>query len=136
MSFNLREHIAKIRQKMHPVQAQLRQKYDDRIGSFKLVSQNGYLLIGKIAAAISLAVWNVMLWITTIPGPMGIITSVTAVALEGTGLWCLMVYNRATKEYRRTLLFWTKVLFGFSLAHAVLSIIHYTGFWFPPKSQF
>jgi hypothetical protein len=131
MPFSLKEHIEKIRATMHPAQRAQVETQDEQIKSHTPVGRGGWLTIAKIIAGVALAFWNIRLFVHTIPGWRGWITGLMAASLEYTAFYCVTNFTRTVGFHKFLMGFWAIVLMGFSLVHATLSIIDFTGYTWP-----
>lgn len=105
-----------------------RAKQDKEIKNYTLVGNKGWLTACKVLVCLLLAAWNAHFFITTIPGFMGILTAIVAISVEITALYCVHNYTRSVDEHKVWLGRFAVILGGFSLIHAVLAIIDYTGY--------
>jgi hypothetical protein len=113
---------------LNPGQKQQRAAQDKEIKNYTLVGNKGWLTACKILVCVLLAGWNAHFFITTIPGLMGYFTAFVAISVEITALYCVHNYTRSVDEHKLWLGRFAVILGGFSLMHAVLAIIDYTGY--------
>jgi hypothetical protein len=113
---------------INPDQRRQRAAQDKEIKNYTLVGNKGWLTACKILVCLLLAGWNAHFFITTIPGLMGYFTAFVAISVEITGLYCIHNYIRSVDAHKLWLGRFAVILGGFSLLHAVLAIIDYTGY--------
>ncbi|MGH9849028.1 MAG: hypothetical protein ACREBD_04145 [Blastocatellia bacterium] len=107
---------------------QQRSAQNAEIKNYTLVGNKGWLTVCKILVCILLAGWNAHLFVRTIPGWMGIFTAFVAISVEITALYCVHNFTRSVDEHKLWLGRFAVVLGVFSLMHAVLAIVDYTGY--------
>jgi hypothetical protein len=113
---------------INPGQKQQRAAQDKEIKNYTLVGNKGWLTYCKVMVCVLLAVWNGNLFVSTIPGSMGRFTAFVAINLEGMALYCVHNYTRSVDGHKKCLGRFAVILGVFSLIHAVLAIVHYTGY--------
>jgi TRAP-type uncharacterized transport system fused permease subunit len=113
---------------LDPDQERQRKQLDEEMRRYTLVGDGGWLTWVKVAVALLLGAWNAHLFVSTIPGWMGILTAVVAIHLEGTALYCVHNYPRSIGTHKKCLGGFAIILGVFSLTHAVFAIVRYTGY--------
>lgn len=114
--------------RINPGQEGQRHALNGEIENYTLVGNKGWLTWCKLLVGFLLAVWNGHLFISTIRGKMGVFTAAVAISLEITALYCVHNYTRSVGGHKAWLGRFAVILGGFSLVHAVIAIVDYTGY--------
>jgi hypothetical protein len=109
-------------------QTRQREAQDKELRDYTLVGNKGLLNYFKFTVGILLGVWNMHLFITTIPGWEGWFTAFVAINLELMALYCIHNYPRSVGNHKRWLGVFAVICFAFSLTHATFAIISHTGY--------
>jgi hypothetical protein len=130
----LKDEIDNLRASMPDAQRRQLEQQDKQIEQYSMVGPGGWPAFLKLLIGVGLAVWNVRFFVHTIPGLLGWFTGFIVVSLEITALYCIKNFRRTMGLHKVVMGFWGIALILFSLAHATLSIIDYTGYTWPDRA--
>lgn len=85
--------------------------------NYDLASNGGYLTVVKYAIYAMLAVLNLRLFATAIPGGWGVFVGFIAIMMEGFAIYCWNNQGKSSGNHR-------KALIGFCIAFTVVSVAH------------
>jgi hypothetical protein len=122
------ERTSKARQLMTPSQRSSIERQETELDNLQPLSGwNAKIPIWLLCViGIATGISNCHLFTAAIPGWFGIVIAIAAMTLETLALWCIINSRRTSSEHRLVLRKWGHRLGAFSLAHAVVGIIHFS----------